>query len=117
MYALADASKAIAMTRIIRRDGPRAKRFRAANEKAPPKTTSVILGLRSPNRLLRTRRKSALLPHCCRIATFFVPSLDAALPLLVLQHARKTIFVSNKADKKNVVSDNCHKLRFYFLNV
>src|SRR5262249_3021467 len=42
MYALADASGAIAMTRIIRRVGPRAKRLRAAN-KAPPKATSGIL--------------------------------------------------------------------------
>src|SRR5215831_2773298 len=42
MYALADASGAIATTRIIRRVGPRAKRLRAAN-KAPPKATSGIL--------------------------------------------------------------------------
>ena len=32
MYALADASGAIAMTRIIRRVAPRAKRLHAANE-------------------------------------------------------------------------------------
>src|SRR6516164_6347661 len=80
MYALGDASGATAMTRIICWVGARAKRLRAAN-KAPPKATSVILSLRSPNRLWRTRRKSALFPHCCRIATFFVSSLDAALPL------------------------------------
>src|SRR5262249_37792235 len=40
---------------------------------APPKATSGILSLRSPNRLWRTRRKSALFPHCCRIATFSFP--------------------------------------------
>jgi len=116
MYALADASGATAMTRIICWVGPRAKRLRAAN-KAPPKATSVILSLRAPNRWWRTRRKSALFPHCCRIATFFVSSLDAALPLPFLQHARKKIFVSNNTDKTNIVSDNCHKLRFYFLHV
>ena len=38
----------------------------------------------------------------------------AALPLLILQHARKKIFVSNNTDKKNIVSDKCHKLSFYF---
>src|SRR5262249_8462752 len=43
-----------------------------------------------------------------------VSSLDAALPLLILQHARKKIFVSNNTDKKNIVSDNCHKLSFIF---
>jgi len=45
-----------------------------------------------------------------------VSSLDAALPLfiLILQHARKKIFVSNNIDKKNIVSDKCHKLSFYF---
>src|SRR5215831_12732730 len=117
MYALADASGAIAMTRIIHRVGPRAKRLRAANEKAPPKATSGILSLRSPNQLWRTRRKSALFPHCCRIATFFVSSLDAALPLLILQHARKKIFVFNNTDKTNTVSDKCHKLSFYFPHV
>src|SRR5262249_19328492 len=83
---------------------------------APPEATSGILSLRSPNRLWRTRRKSALFPHCCRIATFFVCSLDA-LPLLILQHARKKIFVSNNTDKKNIVSDKCHKLSFYFLHI
>src|SRR6516225_6683841 len=91
MYALADASGATAMTRIICWVGPRAKRLRAAN-KAPPKATSVILSLRAPNRWWRTRRKSALFPHCCRIATFFVSSLDAALPLPFLQHARRFLF-------------------------
>ena len=38
----------------------------------------------------------------------------AALPLLILQHARKKIFVSNNTDKKNIASDKCHKLSFYF---
>src|SRR5499427_5078419 len=33
---------------------------------------------------------------------------------LILQHARKKIFVSNNTDKKNIVSDKCHKLSFYF---
>jgi hypothetical protein len=37
-------------------------------------------------------RLDALLLH--------VSSLDAALPLLILQHARKKIFVSNNTDKK-----------------
>jgi len=63
------------------------------------------------------RRKSALFPHCCRSATFFVSSLDAALPLLLLQHARKKIFVSNNTNKKNIVSDKSHKLSFYLLHV
>jgi hypothetical protein len=72
--ALPDEAETTAMTRIICRIGPRAKRLRAANEKAPPKVTSGILSLRSPNRLWRTRRKSALFPQCCRIATFFVSS-------------------------------------------
>ena len=95
---------------------------RAQKDSARPgrrrqRPTSGSLSLRSPDRLWRTRRKSALFPHCCRIATFFVPSLDAALPLLVLQHARKTIFVSNNTDKTNIVSDKCHKLSFYFLHV
>jgi len=78
---------------------------------------SGILSLRSPNQLWRTRRKSALFPHCCRIATFFVSSLDPALPLLILQHARKKIFVFNNTDKTNTVSDKCHKLSFYFPHV
>src|SRR5262245_51413477 len=58
---------------------------------------------------LLSLRLDALLLH--------VSSLDAALPLLILQHARKTIFVFNNTDKKNIVSDNCHKLGFYFLHV
>jgi hypothetical protein len=95
----------------------RNKTPRGQLRKAPPKAASGILSLRSPNRLWRTRRKSALFPHCCRIATFFVSSLDAALPLLILQHARKKIFVSNNTDKKNIVSDKCHKLSFYFLRI
>jgi hypothetical protein len=33
------------------------------------------------------------------------------------QLARKKIFVSNNTDKKNIVSDKCHKLSFYFLRV
>jgi hypothetical protein len=72
---------------------------------------------RTLRRVGRARRKFALFPHCCRIATFFVSSLDAALPLLILQHARKKIFVSKNTDKKNIVSDNCHKLSFYFLHI
>ena len=48
------------------------------------------------------------------LALGHVSSLEAALPLLILQHARKKIFVSNNADKKNIVSDKCHKLSFYF---
>src|SRR6516165_6636505 len=115
MYALADASGASAIDANhppgwARRQKDSARPTRTA----PPKATSGILSLRSPNRLWRTRRKSALFPHCCRIATFFVCSLDAALPLLILQHARKKIFVSNNTDKKNIVSDKCHKLSFYF---
>jgi hypothetical protein len=55
---------------------------------------------------LLSSRLDALLLH--------VPSLDAALPLFILQHARKKIFVSNNTDKKNIVSDKCHKLSFYF---
>src|SRR6516162_8396159 len=43
-----------------------------------------------------------------------VSSLDAALPLLILQHARKKISVSNNSDERNIVSDKCHKLSFYF---
>src|SRR5262249_57123096 len=83
MYALADASGATAMTRIIRRVGPRAKRLRAANEaRRRQRPRQAFLSLRSPNRLWRTHRKSALFPHCSRIATFFVSSLDAALLLL-----------------------------------
>jgi hypothetical protein len=84
MYALADASGATAMTRIIGWVGPRAKKLRAASQEGAAKVTSGILSLRSPNRLWRIRRESALFPHCCRIATFFVSSLDAALPLLYL---------------------------------
>src|SRR5262249_56558292 len=72
------------------------KKLRAANQEAAAKATSGILSLRSPNRLWRTRRKSALFPHCCRIATFFVPSTMRLL--LILQHARKQIFVSNNTD-------------------
>src|SRR5262245_10620391 len=56
---------------------------------------------------LLSLRFDALLLH--------VSSLEAALPLLILQHARKKIFVSNNTDKKNIVSDKCHKLSFYFL--
>jgi hypothetical protein len=55
---------------------------------------------------LLSSRLDALLSH--------VSSLDAALPLFILQHARKKIFVSNNTDKKNIVSDKCHKLSFYF---
>jgi len=68
--------------------------------------------------LWRTRRKSALFPHCCRIATFFVSSLDAALPLLDLATcAQEDFLFSNNTDKKNIVSDKCHKLSFYFLRI
>jgi len=35
----------------------------------------------------------------------------------ILQHTREKIFVSNNTDKQNIVSDKCHKLRFYFLHV
>src|SRR5262249_14374037 len=55
---------------------------------------------------LLSLRLDALLLH--------VSSLDAALPLLILQQGRKKIFVSNNTDKKDIVSDKCHKLSFYF---
>ena len=59
--------------------------------------------------------KSALFPHCCRIATLFVSSLDAALPFLACSiRARRCFRIS---DKKNIVSDKCHKLSFYFLHI
>jgi hypothetical protein len=48
------------------------------------------------------------------LSNVHVSSLDAALLLLILQHARKKIFVSNNTDKTNIVSDKCHKLSFYF---
>jgi len=58
----------------------------AARKKTPrgqpegaAKATSDILSLRSPNQLWRTRRKSALFPHCRRIATLFVSSLRCGL--------------------------------------
>jgi hypothetical protein len=42
MYALADASGATAMTRIIGWVGPRAKKFRAASQEGAAKATSNI---------------------------------------------------------------------------
>jgi hypothetical protein len=56
---------------------------------------------------------SALLPHCCRIAIFFVSSFDATLSLLSC-NMRAADFVSNNTDKKNIVSDKYHKLCFIF---
>jgi len=71
MYALADASGATAMTRIIGWVGPARKKISARPaRKAPPRPRQTF-SLRSPNRLWRIRRESALFPHCCRIATFF----------------------------------------------
>src|SRR5262245_44998175 len=71
----------------------RAKKLRVANQEGAAKATSGILSLRSPNRMWQTRRKSALFPHCCRIATFFVSSLDAALSLLSCNlRARRFLF-------------------------
>ena len=67
------------MTRIIASVGPRTKRLRAANQEGAAKSHVSILSLRSPNQLWRTRRKSALFPHCCRIATLFVSSLRCGL--------------------------------------
>src|SRR5262249_45889027 len=48
------------------------------------------------------------------LALGHVSSLDAALPLLILQHARKKIFVSKNTKKRNIVRDKCQKLSFYF---
>jgi hypothetical protein len=71
----------------------RAKKLSVANQEGAAKATSSILSLRSPNRMWQTRRKSALFPHCCRIATFFVSSLDAALPLVSCNlRARRFLF-------------------------
>ena len=113
-YALADASGATAMTRIIRRVGPRAKRLRAADEDGAAKghVRHFEFAIADPSQV---RAVPSLLS---RIATFFrFSSLDAALLLLILRHARKKTFVSNNTDKTNIVSDKCHKLSFYFLHV
>jgi len=114
MYALPDANGCIAMTRIIRRVGPRAKGLRAANEKAPPKATSGILSLRSPNPLWRTRRKSAQFPHCCRIATFFVSSLDAALPLLSCNMRARRFLLPTILARRTLSVTNVTSLVFIF---
>ena len=114
MYALADPSGATAMTRIIRRVGPRAKRLRAPNRKGAEKATSGILSLRSPNQLWRTRRKSALFPHCCRIATFFVPSLRCGCSLSCNMHARRFLF-STILTRRTLSVTNVTSLAFIFL--
>src|SRR6516165_7865718 len=115
MYALADASGASAIDANhppgwARRQKDSARPTRTA----PPKATSGILSLRSPNRLWRTRRKSALFPLCCRIATFFACSLDAALPLLILQHARKKIFFPTIPTRRTLSVTNVTSLVFIF---
>ena len=102
------------MTRIIRPVGPRAKRLRAADEDGAAKGHVRHFEFASPNRLWRTRRKSALFPHCSRIATFFVSSLDAALRLLVLRHARKKIFVSTIPTRRTLSVTNVTSLVFIF---
>ena len=102
------------MTRIIRPVGPRAKRLRAADEDGAAKGHVRHFEFASPNRLWRTRRKSALFPHCSRIATFFVSSLDAALRLLVLRHARKKIFVSTIPTRRTLSVTNVTSLDFIF---
>ena len=102
------------MTRIIRWVEPRAKRLRAATEDGGAKghVRHFEFAIADPSQV---RAVPSLLS---RIATFFrFSSLDAALLLLILRHARKKTFVSNNTDKTNIVSDNCHKLGFYFLHV
>ena len=98
------------MTRIIRPVGPRAKRLRAADEDGAAKGHVRHFEFASPNRLWRTRRKSALFPHCSRIATFFVSSLR----LLVLRHARKKIFVSTIPTRRTLSVTNVTSLVFIF---
>jgi hypothetical protein len=61
---------------------------------------------------LQVRAVPSLLPH-----RHLFRSLSTMRLLLILQHARKKIFVSNNTDKKNIVSDKCHKLSFYFLHI
>jgi hypothetical protein len=117
MYALADASGATAMTRIIGWVGPRAKK----SPRGQPGRRRQGHVKHLVCDLLTDCGGSVASPRCSLTVVasppFFVSSLDAALPLLILRHARKKIFVSNITDKKNIVSDNCHKLRFYFLHV
>jgi hypothetical protein len=60
----------------------------------------------------QVRAVSSLFSHRRILRFFFRCDLTASF----LQHARKKIFVSNNTDKKNIVSDKCHKLCFYFLH-
>src|SRR5215472_8422824 len=114
MYALADASGATAMTRIIRCVGRAQKKLRVANQEGAAKATLGILSLRSPNRMWQTRRKSALFPHCCRIATFFVSSLDAALPLLSCNMRAGRFLLSTIPIRRTLSVTNVTSLVFIF---
>src|SRR5262249_54123189 len=76
------------------------KTLRAANQEAAAKAPEGILSLRSPNRLWRTRRKSALFPHCCRI--------DASFSFLSSMRSCNLL-----RPRKKCVVDKCHKSFFY----
>jgi len=60
----------------------------------------------------QVRAASSLLSHRHLFRFLFRCDLTASF----LQHAQE-YFVSNNTDKKNIVSDKCHKLCFYFLHV
>jgi hypothetical protein len=76
---------------------------------------SNILYLRSPTRVFAD-------PQVRAVASTVVASPPFSFPLsmrgpAVLATCAQEICVSNNTEKKEVVSDKCHKIRFYFRHV
>src|SRR5262245_49777217 len=116
MYALTDASgaaaddaKSSAGLGRAQRDSARPTRRRQRPRQAF-RVCDLLTSCGGPIASPRCSLTAVASPPCS------FPLYDAALPLLSCD-MRKTIFVSNNTDKTNIVSDNCHKLRFYFLHV
>ena len=104
------------MTRIIGRVGPGAKRLRAANEDGAAKGHVRHFEFAISEPIVADPSQVRAVPSLLSHRHLF-RSLSTMRLLLILQHARRKIFVSNNTDKKNIVSDKCHKLSFYFLHI
>jgi hypothetical protein len=104
------------MTRIIRRVGPRATETpRGQRVKAPPRRSRAFVfaisyaGFGGPSQVRAVASTVVASPP------FWFP-LSMRGPA-VLATCAQEIYVSNNTEKKEVVSDKCHKVRFYFRHV
>src|SRR5262249_43932163 len=106
----------VAMTRITRCVEPGAENPARPTTKSPPKVKPGILScglLNDCGGPSQVRAVPLLLSH----RHLFRFLSRCGLTVLSCNMRGKTSFIFNNTDTTNIVSDNCHRLRFYFLHV